>query len=104
MSNPFDAGKLSIGCDSNQDYLHPGSVLTSAIKRVDVAVFNAFRDAKNGTWQPGQKLLGLAEQGVDYSLDEHNRALITPEMERRVNQAKAEIVAGRLQVPEYTTP
>ena len=104
MQAAKDAGKLSIGCDSNQDYMHPGSVLTSAIKRVDVAVFHAFLDAKNGTWQPGQKLLGLAEQGVDYSLDEFNRTLVTPEMERRVNQAKADIVAGRLQVPEYKTP
>lgn len=104
MQAAKDAGKLSIGCDSNQDYLHPGSVLTSAIKRVDVAVFHAFLDARNGTWQPGQKLLGLAEQGVDYSLDEYNRALVTPEMERLINQAKADIVAGRLRVPEYKTP
>ena len=104
MQAAKDAGKLSIGCDSNQDYMHPGSVLTSAIKRVDVVVLNSFLDARNGTWQPGQKLLGLAEEGVDYSLDQYNRALVTPEMERRVNQAKAEIVAGRLQVPEYQTP
>jgi basic membrane protein A and related proteins len=43
-----DAGKLGIGVDSNQNALHPGKVLTSMIKRVDTAVYNAFMDAKNG--------------------------------------------------------
>ena len=76
-----DSGKLSIGVDSNQNYLHPGSVLTSMLKRVDVAVYNAFKDALDGTWQPGMQNLGLAEDGVGYALDENNRELITPEME-----------------------
>ena len=99
-----DAGLLSIGCDSNQDYLHPGSVLTSAVKRVDVAVYKTFMDAKNGTWKSGQLVLGLAEQGVDFSLDEHNRKLITPAMEAKLNQAKADIIAGKLKVAEYKSP
>lgn len=101
MQAAKDAGKLSIGCDSNQDYLHPGSVLTSAVKRVDVAVTKAFNDAKNGTWKPGQVVLGLAEQGVDFSLDEHNRKLITPEMEKKLNAAKADIISGKIKVSEY---
>jgi len=104
MQAAKDAGKLSIGCDSNQNYLHPGSVLTSAVKRVDVAVFKAFSDAKNGTWKPGQLVLGLAEDGVDYSLDEHNRKLITPEMEARLQRAKADIIGGKLKVSEYKAP
>ena len=104
MQAAKDAGKLSIGCDSNQDYLHPGSVLTSAVKRVDVAVYKAFTDVKNGTWKPGQVVLGLAEQGVDYSLDEFNRGLITPEIEQRLNAAKAEIISGKLKVSEYKAP
>ena len=54
-----DYGKLSIGVDSNQNYLHPGSVLTSMLKRVDVAVYNAFKDAKDGTWKTGTQNLGL---------------------------------------------
>ena len=101
MQAAADAGKLSIGCDSNQDYLHPGSVLTSAVKRVDVAVYKAFEDAKNGTWQPGQLVLGLAENGVDYSFDEHNRTVLTPAMKQRLDQARADIVSGKLKVSEY---
>ncbi len=101
MQAAADMGKLSIGCDSNQDYLHPGSVLTSAVKRVDVAVYQTFLSAKNGTWKPGKVFLGLAEEGVDFSLDEHNRKLITPAMEAKLNQAKADIIAGRIKVSEY---
>ena len=104
MQAAQDAGRLSIGCDSNQNYLHPGSVLTSAVKRVDVAVYRAFRDARNGTWKAGPLLLGLAEEGVDWALDEHNRALVTPEMERRVNEARADIISGKVKVPEYKAP
>jgi len=101
MQAAKDAGKLSIGCDSNQDYLHPGSVLTSAVKRVDVAVYKTIMDAKNGTWKAGPIVLGLAEEGVGYSLDEFNRKLITPEMETKLKQAKADIISGKLKVTEY---
>ena len=104
MQAAKDAGLLSIGCDSNQDYMHPGSVLTSAVKRVDVAVYKTYLDAKNGTWRPGQIVLGLAESGVDYSLDEFNRQLITPAMAARLNQAKADIISGKLKVSEYKAP
>jgi basic membrane protein A len=104
MQAAADAGLLSIGCDSDQDYLHPGSVLTSAVKRVDVAVYTVFTEVKSGGWKAGPEVLGLAEHGVDYSLDDFNRRLITPDMERRLNQAKADIIAGKIKVPEYKSP
>ncbi len=99
-----DLGKLSIGVDSNQNYLHPGSVLTSMLKRVDVAVYDAFKTGLDGTWKPGVNNLGLAEDGVGYALDDHNRELITPEMETRLEDAKAKIIAGELKVSPYTSP
>jgi len=101
MQAAKDEGKLAIGCDSNQDYLHPGTILTSAIKRVDVAVYEAFTSAKNGTWKAGPRLLGLGDNGVGYSIDEYNRSLITPEMEKRLNQARDDIVSGKIKIPEY---
>jgi basic membrane protein A len=101
MQAAKDSGHLSIGCDSNQDYLHPGSVLTSAVKRVDVATYKAFIEAKNGTWKPGQVVLGLAEEGVDYSYDEFNRTVLTPEMKQKIDQAKADIISGKIKVSEY---
>jgi basic membrane protein A len=96
-----DSGKLSIGVDSNQNYLHPGSVLTSMLKRVDVAVYNAFKDAKAGTLKTGMQNLGLAEEGVGYAIDDNNRALITPEMEAKLEDAKAKIISGELEVTDY---
>ncbi len=101
MQAAKDAGHLSIGCDSNQDYLHPGSVLTSAVKRVDVATYKAFLDAKNGTWKAGQTVLGLAEQGVDYSYDEFNRTVLTAEMKQKLDAAKSGIIDGKIKVSEY---
>jgi len=101
MQAAKDAGLLSIGCDSNQDYIHPGSVLTSAVKRVDVAVYQAAMAAYNGTWKPGPVDLGLAEDGVGYSLDENNRAILTPAIEQRLERAKADIISGKIKVPEY---
>jgi basic membrane protein A and related proteins len=96
-----DSGKLSIGVDSNQNYLHPGSVLTSMLKRVDVAVYNAFKSAQEGNLETGVKNLGLAEEGVGYALDEHNRELITPEMEAKLEEAKQKIISGELEVTDY---
>lgn len=96
-----DAGKLSIGVDSNQNFLHPGSVLTSMLKRVDTAVYECMKNAQAGTLEGGVRSLGLAEGGVDYAIDEHNRDLITPEMEQKVEEAKARIIAGDLEVEPY---
>jgi basic membrane protein A len=96
-----DAGKLGIGVDSNQNYLHPGSVLTSMLKRVDNAVYDAFMDVKNGEWSAGVQVLGLAEEGVGWALDEHNQSLITDEMKKAVEDAQARIVAGEVKVHDY---
>ncbi len=96
-----DAQRLGIGVDSNQNHLHPGRVLTSMLKRVDQAVYNTFMTARNGTWRAGSTVLGLAEGGVGFALDEHNRALITPAMETAVNAARDGIIAGRISVHDY---
>src|SRR5690606_33080797 len=86
-----DAGKLAIGVDSNQNFLHPGTMLTSMLKRVDVAAYNAFKSAMDGTWEPGLRDLGVAEDGVGWALDEHNEALITDEMKAAVEDARQKI-------------
>ena len=96
-----DSGKLSIGVDSNQNYLHPGSVLTSMLKRVDVAVYNAFKSGMDGSLAAGEQSLGLAEEGVGYALDEHNRDLISADMEAELEAAKAEIIGGGIEVTDY---
>jgi basic membrane protein A len=96
-----DAGKLGIGVDSNQNGLHPGKVLTSMLKRVDTATYNTFKQAKDGTWKPGVSVLGLKEDGVGWALDEHNKALITPEMKAAADKAAEEIKSGAIKVHDY---
>jgi basic membrane protein A and related proteins len=96
-----DKGRLAIGVDSNQNHLHPGTILTSMVKRVDLAVYETFTSARDGSWKPGLRNLGVAEGGVGYALDEHNRKLITPEMEKRLTQARADIIAGKIKVTDY---
>ncbi|WP_448206837.1 BMP family lipoprotein [Azospirillum sp. sgz302134] len=96
-----DAGKLGIGVDSNQNWVHPGKVLTSMVKRVDVTVYDCMKSAKEGTWKAGHRVVGLKEEGVGYALDENNRKLVTPEMEKAVEDAKQQIIAGQLPVKPY---
>ncbi len=96
-----DGGKLAIGVDSNQNYLHPGTMLTSMLKRVDVAAYNAYKEAMDGTWKPGFKVLGLAEEGVGWALDENNASLISDEMKAAVKQASDDILAGKITVHDY---
>lgn len=98
-----DAGKYSIGVDSNQNYLQPGSVLTSMVKRVDVAVASAFSDQMDGNWSSGFQVMGLANGGVSYAIDEHNEALITDEMRAKVEELSAKIQSGEIVVHDYTT-
>ena len=93
-----DGGKLAIGVDSNQNHLHPGTMLTSMVKRVDVAVYNSFKQHK-----PGVTSLGLKEGGVDYALDQHNAKLVSADMKAKVDAAKADIIAGKVKVIDYMT-
>jgi basic membrane protein A len=96
-----DAGKLGIGVDSNQNGLQPGKILTSMVKRVDVAVYNAFTDAKNGKFTAGINNLGLKEDGVGYAMDDNNKALVTAEMQAAAEKAKADIISGTITVHDY---
>ncbi|MCI0753303.1 BMP family lipoprotein [Teichococcus vastitatis] len=96
-----DAGKFGIGVDSNQNHLHPGSVLTSMVKQLDVATRTTLEAARDGSWKAGKQVLGLAEDGVGLAFDENNASVVTPEMRRRIDQAKVDIIAGRVAVHDY---
>ena len=94
-------GKLAVGVDSNQNYLHPGTMLTSMVKRVDVAVYDSFMAVKKGTWKAGVTYKGLKEGGVDWVLDKDNRAVVTPDIEKRVNAVRQDIINGKIKVIDY---
>ena len=94
-----DANILSIGVDANQNYMHPGKVLTSMLKRVDLAVYNAFSEGENLT--TGFNIMGLAEDGVGYAIDEHNESLVSAKMVAALESEKAKIVSGQIKVHDY---
>lgn len=96
-----DRGKFAIGVDSSQNHLHPGTMLTSMIKRVDMVAYDSFKHARDGSWKPGITVLGLKEGGVDWALDQYNEKLVPPEMKAKVEAAKADIVAGKIVVHDY---
>ncbi|NYS24997.1 BMP family ABC transporter substrate-binding protein [Rhodobacteraceae bacterium 2376] len=100
LQTAADAGILSIGVDSNQNYMHPGQVLTSMLKRVDNAVFDAFEAGAD--LETGVMVMDLAAGGVDWALDEYNEDLITDEMREAVDAAAEAIRSGELVVHNYT--
>lgn len=104
-SGVFDAAeekkKFAIGVDSNQNHLKPGYILTSMLKRVDVAVFEAIKEAKLGKFKGGLTRYGLKEKGIDYSLDQHNEKILTADIQRKTNVLRDEIIAGKISVPDY---
>lgn len=99
LQTAADEGILSIGVDSNQNHLQPGKVLTSMMKRVDVAVYEAM--SMGDDIKPGVQVMNLAAEGVGYALDEHNAALVSDEMKATVDAAAAKIISGELVVHDY---
>ncbi|MEP3778402.1 MULTISPECIES: BMP family ABC transporter substrate-binding protein [Rhodobacterales] len=94
-----DQDILSIGVDSNQNYLHPGQVLTSMVKRVDNAVFSALKG--DGLIAEGINVMGVANGGVGYTLDEFNDAIVSDDMRTALVEAEAAITSGALVVHDY---
>src|ERR1041385_6807090 len=101
----FDAAeekkKFAIGVDSNQDWMKPGLILTSMLKRVDQAVYLTIEESKAGDFSAGVKRFGLANKGIDYSVDEFNARILTATVRNKVEQIKADIISGRIVVPDF---
>ncbi|AUH65922.1 BMP family lipoprotein [Paracoccus zhejiangensis] len=96
-----DAGKLGVGVDSNQNHLHPSNMLTSMVKRVDNAVYDAFTAGTD--LEPGVKVMDLKAEGVGVAIDDNNKALVTPEMQAAIDDATAKIGSGEIAVHDYAT-
>lgn len=99
LQTAADEDILSIGVDSNQNYLHPGEVLTSMVKRVDNAVYDAMKAGAD--LETGINVMGLSNGGVGYALDEHNEALVSADMKAAVDAAAEKIASGELKVHDY---
>ena len=94
--------KYAIGVDSNQNGLFPGHVLTSLVKRVDIAVFDTLKTSSENRWSPGIKYLGIREGALDYAVDQNNRHLISEALIDQVATAKERIINGTIEVEIYT--
>lgn len=99
LQTAADEGILSIGVDSNQNHLHPGKVLTSMMKRVDVAVYNAFTAGTD--LEAGFNVMGLHNRGVGFSMDENNKDLVSDAMIAAVYKAAYDITTGEIEVHDY---
>ncbi|HCM39955.1 MAG: BMP family ABC transporter substrate-binding protein [Bdellovibrionales bacterium GWA1_52_35] len=103
MDAAEETRKYAIGVDSNQNWIKPGRVLTSMLKRVDTAVYAACKDAFNNKFTGGVVRFGLQNKGVDYAVDQHNEKLLTPEIRKKLDQLKIEIISRKIKVPDYYT-
>lgn len=102
----IDAAKSSktfaIGVDSNQNYLAPGSVLTSMVKRVDTQAFDFIKAVAQNKFQGGKvTFYGLKEGGVDAAMDEYNKGLISDAVLKDVNRLRADVISGKIVVPNF---
>lgn len=116
-SGVFDAAeekkKFAIGVDSNQNWMKPGTILTSMMKRVDVSVYETIREiaaarTADGKLPPGftksfvgLKRFGLKNSGVDYALDKNNEKELTPDLKKKIDELKAQINSGKIKVPDF---
>jgi basic membrane protein A len=100
----FDAaeqnGKFVIGVDANQNWVKPGYVLTSMVKRVDNAVYQIVQDKVAGKFQGGVHTYGLENNGVGYAMDQYNEKLVPPEVITEVEAARQKIINGQIQVTD----
>ncbi|AJQ97712.1 BMP family lipoprotein [Gynuella sunshinyii] len=98
-----DEGKYAIGVDSNQNYMQPGTMLTSMTKKVGYASYQSWKEAQDGTWKGGLKVMNLAADGVDWALDQYNKDLITDDMKAKMDAIEADIKSGKIKVYDYMT-
>lgn len=97
-----DASKktLAIGVDSNQNGIKPGRVLTSMLKRVDNAVYDAIKSEVEKNFKAGTHSFGLKDKGIDYAVDEHNKTLIAP-FQEKLEALRTGIIDGKVKVPDF---
>jgi basic membrane protein A and related proteins len=94
-----DAHVLAIGVDADQYDEMPGTVVTSMIKRADVAVFEAIRAASEGRFEGGMHVFGLREGGIDYVHDGEHGALVPRDVKTRVAALREQVIEGSVIVP-----
>jgi basic membrane protein A len=100
----FDAAEayeqFAIGVDANQNWVKPGHILTSMLKRIDNAVYSIVKDEVEGKFNGGVHVYGLENDGVGYAIDDYNRHLVPSLVIDKVEQARRDILAGKIKVTD----
>jgi basic membrane protein A len=94
-----DAGRLAIGVDADQYAEMPDTVVTSMVKRADVSVFDTIRAVTEGRFESGMHVFGVKDGAIDYVHEGPHAALLPREVVARVEELRADIASGRVQVP-----
>ena len=94
------AQKFIIWVDANGNHLAPGLVLTSMTKEIPASVVHIIRESIEGNFIAGVRYFGIADGGVSYAVDEHNRPLLSEDLIATVESLKAKIIAGEIVVPD----
>jgi basic membrane protein A len=93
--------RFAVGVDSNQNWVKPGLVLTSMLKRVDVAVKSTVEAVNEGKFSGGIQRFGLQDKGIDLAMDEHNASIVSADMKKKLEALKKDILSGKIKVPDY---
>ncbi|MGN6766628.1 MAG: BMP family lipoprotein [Rhizobiaceae bacterium] len=94
-----EAGHYAIGVDTDQDGVAPGAVLTSMVKRTDIAVETMVKDYAADKFPGGQTVtFGLKENGVGLSEMKYTKDLIPADILKKVEEAKEGILSGKIKV------
>jgi len=100
------ANMYAIGVDSDQSLTASPAeqelILTSMLKRVDTAVYDAIQQAVDGNFQSGTQVFGLDSEGVDYAVNEFNdnEDLLSSDIQAQLDEFKQQIIDGEITVPE----
>jgi basic membrane protein A and related proteins len=101
----FDAAdetkNFAIGVDTDQNWMKPGRVLTSMVKKVDVVVYETIKNELAHKFTGGVQVYGLDNNGIDYAVDRFNETLISKSDIEKLEQIKKDIIAGKIEVPDY---
>ena len=90
---------MGIGVDSNQNWLHPGTMLTSMLKRLDLTIFEQAKNVESGRFESGINILGLSEGMLGYATED---GMVTSEMAAAADAAAADIASGALVVADWS--
>jgi basic membrane protein A and related proteins len=92
------ARRFAIGVDSDQNWVKPGFILTSMVKRVDNAVYQIVKDRADKKPVGGIHTYGLENDGIGYAVDQYNKDLISPATIQAVESARQKIISGQIKV------